>query len=53
VAEHGLQLAAVIVLSTWIGMAATAAVLRALWRADRAGEDGGATASAERGPGRG
>lgn len=36
VAEHGLQLAGVIVLSTWLGMAATALVLRALWRVDPA-----------------
>ena len=34
VAQHGLQLAGVIVLSTWLGMAATALVLRALWRPD-------------------
>jgi holin-like protein len=32
VAQHGLQLAGVIVLSTWLGLAATAWVLRALWR---------------------
>jgi holin-like protein len=32
VAEHGVRLVAVVVLSTWLGLAATALVLRALWR---------------------
>jgi holin-like protein len=45
VAEHGLQLAGVIVLSTWLGMAATALVLRALWRADPAPGEGDAVAA--------
>ena len=42
VTQHGLQLLAVIVLSTWIGMAVAAIVLRSLLREDAAqgGGDG-------------
>jgi len=50
VAAHGLQLAVVIVVSTWLGMAATAAVLRALWRADPAQGDGDAAGRRQAGP---
>ncbi|MBE2264135.1 MAG: CidA/LrgA family protein [Burkholderiaceae bacterium] len=35
--QYGLRLALVIVLSTWVGLAVTALVLRALMRADSAG----------------
>jgi holin-like protein len=42
VARHGLQLLAVIVVSTWIGMAATALVLRALLRREDSQERGDA-----------
>lgn len=36
VAEYGVRLVAVLVVSTWAGLAATALVLRALWRDERA-----------------
>lgn len=36
VAEYGVRLAVVLVVSTWAGLAATALVLRALWRDERA-----------------
>jgi holin-like protein len=39
VSRYGLQLLAVIVLSTWIGMAVTALALRALLRNEADGED--------------
>ena len=42
VAQHGLQLLLVIVVSTWIGMAVTAVVLRALLRRESPGEGGDA-----------
>lgn len=41
VSEYGLRLVAVIVVSTWIGMAVTAWVLRALLRREGAKEPGG------------
>lgn len=42
VSRHGPQLLAVIVLSTWIGMAVTAVVLRSLLRDDAPRKDGDA-----------
>ena len=42
--EYGGRLLLAIVLSTWIGMAVTALVLRALWPADGAGASAGASA---------
>ncbi len=39
--RYGLRMAVVIVVSTWVGLAVTALVLRALMRADSAGTDPG------------